>query len=684
MARDGWYIILQAPADVDKTYPEDGQVLAWDGTVKLWEPIDLADILNPIYLRRDGTTPLTANWDAGDYDITALDFRVEGNIYLPTTTATTGILYSGAHSIGMGAAAKTLLHLYGTNNLFLGIDAGNLTNTGAGINIGIGTNALCKLASGRYNIALGYEALTSLVGNVSLDTGFDNIAIGYQALYSATGSMADIAIGSWALRASTGNANTAVGYSAGVSNVTGGSNALFGYGVLSTATSGSNNTAVGQNALAFNLAPENNTALGYCAGYSGTGNTNCVFLGYQAGYYETGNSKLFIDNVSRASEADARIKALIYGVFATSPADQDLTINADLYLGTGIVDTLATDLVLKANSLTTLTLQNEATVSTEIELVRFSHPAKNLDPFLTITAKSAKTGYYAGLILGGTGINQYIQFGGTLADYGTKPYIYYSAGFLNFDGAVNCAVRFYGRNAPVYMTTVLDPATVYDSCFRSGIVGTATQGMIVTFENNEDVFMEVDWQGKVALGSNLGDFGAQYIPVAGLDILRTTEQLRLLYSAAVYNSFTVTSAGHMNITNTGGYIGIHTAAPGYPMDFTGTLNVNGNIRMSGAAGSKTIYNYDGSLYLGTRANSDINFIAQDATVATLDQTDFNINVLVMSKNIYPATDNTYYLGKNSNSTPFAWKGVILKDTTDGFYYRIEVISGVVTATKLVA
>jgi len=51
-------------------------------------------------------------------------------------------------------------------------------------------------------------------------------------------------------------------------------------------------------------------------------------------------------------------------------------------------------------------------------------------------------------------------------------------------------------------------------------------------------------------------------------------------------------------------------------------------------------------------------------------------------NIYPHTDDTYYLGKNDDDTPFAWKGVILKDTTDGNYYKIEVINGVVTATDL--
>ncbi len=56
--------------------------------------------------------------------------------------------------------------------------------------------------------------------------------------------------------------------------------------------------------------------------------------------------------------------------------------------------------------------------------------------------------------------------------------------------------------------------------------------------------------------------------------------------------------------------------------------------------------------------------------------------LDVAGDIYPSTNNSYYLGKNDDDTPFAWKGVILKDTTNGKYYRIEVISGVVTATDL--
>lgn len=58
------------------------------------------------------------------------------------------------------------------------------------------------------------------------------------------------------------------------------------------------------------------------------------------------------------------------------------------------------------------------------------------------------------------------------------------------------------------------------------------------------------------------------------------------------------------------------------------------------------------------------------------------NSLLLTQNVEPLADDTYYLGKNDDDTPAAYKGVILKDTTNGKYYRVEVISGVITATDL--
>ena len=60
----------------------------------------------------------------------------------------------------------------------------------------------------------------------------------------------------------------------------------------------------------------------------------------------------------------------------------------------------------------------------------------------------------------------------------------------------------------------------------------------------------------------------------------------------------------------------------------------------------------------------------------------DINGLMCTENIEPLTNDTYYVGKNSISTPKAYKGIILKDTTNGNYYRIEIISSVLTVTQI--
>lgn len=83
-----------------------------------------------------------------------------------------------------------------------------------------------------------------------------------------------------------------------------------------------------------------------------------------------------------------------------------------------------------------------------------------------------------------------------------------------------------------------------------------------------------------------------------------------------------------------------------------------------------------------------NYVQEIGTVLVKSATIGAIQIIARSVmgigtgDLWPLADDTYYLGKNDDDTPFAWKGVILKDTTNGKYYRIEVINGVVTATDL--
>ena len=306
--------------------------------------------------------------DLGSAGIPWKDLYLGQNIYLPTTSATAGIVKVNT---------LNFLHSYGSESLFIGANAGNLTFTGSGRQVGIGFEALKNLTTGYYNVAIGRKALTANT------TGYSNTAIGYSTLYKNTEGYSNVAIGSNALwnnltgdyniaigeyalnDNTTGNGNMGVGRNALQKNTTGYGNLAFGYQALYTnvagyencafgkqalynnTTGGNYNVAFGFGALAQNTTGERNVGIGRDAGYNqqtGDDNTfigygagkggalhsksDCIMIGKWSGFYETGSSKLFIDNALRTNEATGRITALIYGVMAAATADQYLSINA--------------------------------------------------------------------------------------------------------------------------------------------------------------------------------------------------------------------------------------------------------------------------------------------------------------------------------------------------------------------
>ncbi len=287
--------------------------------------------------------------------------EITGNLRLPVSTSTAGIIKSGADNF--------LYNLNGTD-VFLGKNAGNFTMTGTN-NLGIGYQSLATNTSGAENIALGYQSLavnTSGRDNIAVGrgslwrntSGGYNIAIGASSLESNTSGSVNVGIGQTALYVNaTGVQNIAIGQSSLMANTSGGRNTALGTFALTSNTTGSYNTAVGNNALfnnttssgitavgnealnsnttglyntavgyralfknttsdsntaaGYNALHENttggfNTALGLSAGYSTVGSSN-VFLGREAGYNETGSNKLYIANLAS--------NTLIYGDFST-------------------------------------------------------------------------------------------------------------------------------------------------------------------------------------------------------------------------------------------------------------------------------------------------------------------------------------------------------------------------------
>lgn len=312
--------------------------------------------------------------------------------------------------------------------------------------VAIGSYALTSLTSSASSSA-GNVAIGGWAGRGLINDSHNNVLIGYQSganqstpafsdmvcvgaysgLSLATGAAGEVLVGYYAgAYVSTGTSNTACGYSSlkgvAVAKTTGADNSAFGCNALFAAQgAAAANTAVGSAALYAVTTGTNNTGVGYCTGFTAN-TTGNVYLGYCAGYYETGSSKLFIDNAARTNEADARTKALIYGIFAAATAGQYLTVNANMTVSVGLtVGTLAGLILGTAGALTGI-----ANVAAGQVLVSGTPPAWSASPTLTsltlssLTATRIPFAGTAGLLdddanMGWDDVNKRFQVGGVAA-----------------------------------------------------------------------------------------------------------------------------------------------------------------------------------------------------------------------------------------------------------------------------
>jgi hypothetical protein len=187
----------------------------------------------------------------------------------------------------------------------------------------------------------------------------------------------------------------------------------------------------------------------------------------------------------------------------------------------------------------------------------------------------------------------------------------------------------------------------------------------------------------------------------------TTKKVNLVQFTGGKFSSTCTSTGTLTqVTNTlsVNFIGGEFSGDGTTPMITGNPTIGfygGKFTATGfAGGTSTSYggyfsgtgsdtNYDlyaantGSLNIlagNTRIGSTVSpTVALDVTGAGLFSTTLGVTGLITadggisSGNIEPITDDTYYLGRNDDDSPKAWKGIILKDQAGtGKYYRIEI------------
>ena len=95
----------------------------------------------------------------------------------------------------------------------------------------------------------------------------------------------------------------------------------------------------------------------------------------------------------------------------------------------------------------------------------------------------------------------------------------------------------------------------------------------------------------------------------------------------------------------------------------------------------------GSCGLNCRFVSAIYFQSGGSTIMSMNNNGLAMSAgkTITSCNIEPVANDTYYIGKDSTtSDQKAYKGVILRDTTNTKYYRLEITNGAVVATEIYA
>ncbi len=224
-----------------------------------------------------------------------------GSLSLCDLIVSCDIFMNNSTSPAIGNIMKNgnrFIHNFGTDNTFVGVNAGNFTTAGAE-NVGIGRNAL-----------------------FSNTTGFDDTAVGSFSMTTNTIGADNAAYGAYSL----------------VNNVQGNDNVALGNYSLVTNTTGSGNTAIGFQA-GYNLSlGNNNTFAGNNAGFGiASGFTN-VMIGYNSGLSLTaGNDNIYLSNAGVASESGAirigtpavQATAFIQGIFGTTVGGTGIGVFVD-------------------------------------------------------------------------------------------------------------------------------------------------------------------------------------------------------------------------------------------------------------------------------------------------------------------------------------------------------------------
>ena len=213
----------------------DGQILVAGGAAPVWAnltstgaSITITEGANTINLEAVGAGggANTFTTDSGDAVSVAGTINVLGGTNINTSGATDVLTVNLDTSIALPATntagtsglysldGSDFMHAYGTDNTFLGGNAGSraLTVLSAIGNVGIGYDSISSLTTGSSNTFVGYES------GKDVTTGTSGTGVGYGVLSNCSGaSLGNTALGFRALNTLvSGDYNIGVGYLAGV------------------------------------------------------------------------------------------------------------------------------------------------------------------------------------------------------------------------------------------------------------------------------------------------------------------------------------------------------------------------------------------------------------------------------------------------------------------------------------
>jgi hypothetical protein len=263
-----------------------GTLSATDGVIGNLSVTDLAvaDCIDNLCVTNLSVTDVFAG------SLSLCDLIVSCDIFMQNTT--------GPAIGNIMKAGNRFIHNAGTDNTFVGVNAGNFTTAGAE-NVGIGRNALFSNTTGFNDTSVGAFSMNSNT------IGADNAAYGSYALVNNIQGSDNVALGNYTLVTNTtGLGNTAVGFQAG-----------YSLGI------GNNNSFMGNNA-GLNLADGfTNVIIGYNSGLSLTTGDDNIYIANPGVATETG--------VIRIGTPATHIATFVQGIFGTAVQGTGIPVFVD-------------------------------------------------------------------------------------------------------------------------------------------------------------------------------------------------------------------------------------------------------------------------------------------------------------------------------------------------------------------